>query len=91
MAGNRPMLIDPLLLNSSHLYPKDPPPPAWKAIWDRLDWQYLLLNVIIPLGSLLVLIFILKRRYHNKQKRLKLINQQQNYWDTYYNYDNLLL
>lgn len=80
MSHQRPLLVDPLVFKSSHLYPKEPPPPVWKVIWSRLDWSYILCNLIIPFGTLLLLIFILKQRYYNRQKQLKLMNQYQNYW-----------
>lgn len=75
-------LFDPILLSSSFINQK-PTPTIATVFWKKFHALNFLCNIVIPLGILIFIMFVLKRRYLNKlhQKRTndKLIHHLHKY------------
>jgi len=63
----RVSLLDPILLQSS-LTNQNPPKPI-KLNWFKFDLLNFAFNIALPLGILIIILFMLKGRYHAKKNR----------------------
>lgn len=43
-----------------------------KSIFERYSWSEMIINVIIPVAILMIFIFILKKRYVDKQIKIEI-------------------
>lgn len=63
-SGNYSNLLDPLILKSDIAQPLT---PIWNSL-SKLNWKFIIINVMLPLIFILIVAFQLKSRYDKKKQ-----------------------